>query len=165
MGRERRDIKIHPTAIVSDSAEIGEGTIVWAFVQIMDNAEIGKNCVIGNGVYIDRNVKIGTNVKIHNKACIYDGTIIEDNVFIGPGVYFTNDKYPRYDKTRDVKGVSWVVSEFASIGANSTILPGVNIGRNAIVGAGSVVTKDVPEGILVYGNPAIVKGEAKVSDE
>lgn len=164
MGKKRQDLKIHPTAIISDSAEIGDGSIVWAFVQIMDNAKIGEKCVVGNGVYIDRNVKIGNNVKIHNKACIYDGTIIENNVFVGPGVCFTNDKYPRYDKTREMKGVSWVIGEFASIGANSTVLPGVNIGKNSIIGAGSVVTKDVPEGVLAYGNPAIVKGKTVRSD-
>ena len=164
MGKERRGVKIHSTAIISDSAEIGEGTSLWAFVQIMDNAKIGENCVLGNGVYIDRNVKIGNNVKIQNKACIYDGTIIEDNVFIGPGVYFTNDKYPRHNKTRKMEGISWKVGKFASIGANVTVLPGVNIGENSTVGAGSVVTKDVPEGVLVYGNPAIVKGKTVRSD-
>ena len=164
MGKKRQDLKIHPTAIISDSAEIGDGSIVWAFVQIMDNAKIGEKCVVGNGVYIDRNVKIGNNEKIHNKACIYDGTIIENNVFIGPGVYFTNDKYPRHNKTRKMEGISWKVGKFASIVANVTVLPRVNIGENSTVGVGSVVTKDVPEGVLVYGNPAIVKGKTVRSD-
>ena len=158
MGEKRSNIKVHSTAIISDSAKIGEGTIVWAYVQVMDGAEIGANCVIGNGVYIDRNVKIGNNVKIHNKSSIYHGTIVEDDVFIGPHACFTNDKYPDCDKTRDLKGISWRVGKGSSIGANVTVLPDVNIGAGAVVGAGSVVTKDVPEGSTCYGNPAkIVK--------
>jgi len=165
MGRSRAGVEIHSTAIVSDSAEIGERSTIWAFVQVMDGVEIGKDCVIGNGVYIDRNVKIGNNVKIHNKACIYEGTIIEDDVFIGPGVCFTNDKYPRYDKTRRMGGIFWKVGKSSSIGANVTILPGVNIGAKANIGAGSVVTKDVPAGMLSYGNPAEVMGKTKISKE
>ncbi len=159
MKRKKNEIKIHPTALISESAKIGKGTVVWAFVQVMDKAVIGENCVLGNGVYIDRNVKVGNNVKIHNKALLYNGTIVEDDVFIGPGVCFTNDKYPRNDTTRDLKGVSWRIKKGASIGANATILPDVNIGEGAVVGAGSVVTKDVPPGVTVCGNPAKVVGK------
>ncbi|MGD2279010.1 MAG: acyltransferase [Candidatus Omnitrophota bacterium] len=158
MGEGKLDIKVHPTAIVSDRAEIGEGTVIWAYAQVMDGAKIGKNCMIGNGVYVDRNVRIGDNVKVHNKASIYNGTIIEDDVFIGPHACFTNDKHPAFDKTRDMKGVSWRVGKGTSIGANVTVLPDVNIGSNSLIGAGSVVTKDIPDGSICYGNPAGVKG-------
>jgi acetyltransferase-like isoleucine patch superfamily enzyme len=149
-----KKVYIDKRAIVAKTATIGSGSKIWAFVQIGDNAKIGKNCVVGNGVYIDRNVIIGNNVKIHNKALLYNGLIIEDNCFVGPGACFTNDRYPRYNQTRNLCGVSWRVGEGASIGANATILPDVNIGKNAIVGAGSVVTKDVPPGVIVCGNPA-----------
>jgi acetyltransferase-like isoleucine patch superfamily enzyme len=154
MGKKEQTGRIHPTAIVSASAVIGEGTVVWAYAQIMDGACVGKNCVIGNGVYIDRNVRIGDNVKIHNKSCLYNGIVIEDNVFIGPHVCFTNDKNPACDKTRDLTGVSWKVGRGSSIGANVTLLPDVNIGRGAAIGAGSVVTKNVPDNAVFSGNPA-----------
>ncbi|MBU1084220.1 MAG: acyltransferase [Candidatus Omnitrophota bacterium] len=159
MGEREPGVKIHPTAIISDKAKIGKGTVIWAYAQVMDGAEIGEGCVLGNGVYVDRNVKIGSNVKIHNKASVYNGTVIKDNVFVGPHACFTNDKHPRCDKTRDMNEVSWYVGEGASIGANVTVLPDVNIGPGAVVGAGSVVTKDVPEGAVCYGNPArVVEG-------
>ena len=145
---------IHKSAIIAKSAKIGEGTRIWAFVQVGENAKIGKNCVIGNGAYIDRNVIVGNNVKIHNKALLYDGLIVEDNCFIGPGACFTNDRYPKYNKVRKLKGISWRIKKGASIGANATILPDINIGRGAVVGAGSVVTKGVPDGVKVCGNPA-----------
>lgn len=158
MGKTKQGVKIHKTAVIAKSAKIGKGTVIWAFAQVMDNAVIGENCVLGNGVYIDRNVKIGNNVKIHNKSCIYDGTIIEDNVFIGPHVCCTNDKYPSYNGTRDLKGINWRVKNGARLGANVTVLPDVNIGENALVGAGSVVTKDVPANATCYGNPAKRRG-------
>lgn len=145
---------IDKRAIVSKTAKIGEGTKIWAFVQIGDKAKIGKNCVIGNGAYIDRNVIIGNNVKVHNKALLYDGLIVEDNCFVGPGACVTNDRYPKYNKTRSLKKVNWRIKKGASIGANTTILPDISIGRDAIVGAGSVVTKSVPDGAIVCGNPA-----------
>lgn len=145
---------IHRRALVSKTARIGEATKVWAFAQVGDNAKVGRNCVIGNGAYIDRNVIVGNNVKIQNKALLYDGLIVEDDCFIGPGACFANDKYPRYDKRRNLKGVSWHVGKGASIGANATILPDVDIGKNAIVGAGSVVTRSVVGGLTVCGNPA-----------
>ncbi len=148
---------IDKRAVVSKTAKIGEGTKIWAFAQIGDHARIGKNCLIGNGVYIDRNVVVGNNVKIHNKALLYNGLVVEENCFIGSGTCFTNDKFPSYNKTRDLSGISWRVKKGASIGANATILPNVNIGRDAIVGAGSVVTKSVPDGSVVYGNPARIK--------
>jgi acetyltransferase-like isoleucine patch superfamily enzyme len=157
-GIKEMKAQIHETAQIDKTAKIGEATRVWCFVQVMENAEIGKNCIIGNGAYIDRNVKICDNVKIHNKACIYDGVIIEDKVFIGPHVICTNDKNPRHNLTRDLKGLKWRIREGASVGAGSVILPDVSIGKFAMVGAGSVVTKDVPDYGLVFGSPARLKG-------
>lgn len=144
----------HKSAVISKSAKIGKGTKVWAFAQVGDNVKIGRNCVIGNGAYIDRNVVIGDNVKIHNKALLYNGLIVEDGCFIGPAACFTNDKFPKHDKTRDLKGVSWRMKRGASVGAGAVILPDVDIGEDAIVGAGSVVTSSVPDRAVVCGNPA-----------
>lgn len=142
------------TAIIHSTARIGRGTKIWAYVQIAEYAKIGNNCVIGNGAYIDRFVEIGDRVRIHNKALLYHGVIIENDVFVGPAACFTNDQFPRSGKTRNLKGRSWTVGKGASIGANATILPDVNIGEYAIVGAGSVVTKDIPKHTVVCGNPA-----------
>lgn len=142
------------TALIDRTAKIGMGTKVWAFVQIAEHARVGNNCVLGNGVYIDRYVKIGNRVRIHNKALIYHGVVIKDDVFIGPGACFTNDRFPRSEKTRSLGGRNWTVGKGASIGANVTILPDVNIREYALVGAGSVVTKDVPKHVAVFGNPA-----------
>ncbi len=154
------DVKIADTAVIDKTAKIGKGTVIWNFAQIMHNVSIGKNCMIGNGVFIDRNVAIGNNVKIHNKALIYRGVKIENDCFIGPAVCFTNDKNPRSFKTRDINKPKWLVERGASIGANAVILPDINIGKYAMVGAGSVVTKDVVGHAIVVGNPAILKGYA-----
>lgn len=147
---------IDKNALVSKSAKIGKGTKIWAFAQVGENARIGENCVIGNGVYVDRNVIIGNNVKIHNKALLYDGLIVEDNCFIGPGACFTNDKFPRHNTTRNLIGKTWRIGNGAIIGANSTVLPDLTIGKNAVIGAGSVVTKSIPNNVTAYGNPAKV---------
>ncbi len=149
---------MHKTADVSPKSKIGENCRIWHHAQIRENAELGKNCVLGKNVYIDAGVKIGSGVKIENNACVYNAEI-GDDVLIGPHVTFTNDPYPRafiWDKSRVGKKI--VVKKGASIGANSTILCGVVIGEYAMVGAGSVVTKDVPAHALVYGNPAKIKG-------
>jgi len=161
----QHSIYVHPTAEVSEKAKIGENTKIWHFVQIREGAVIGKNCIIGKDVYIDFDVVIGNSVKIQNGAYLYHGTKIENGVFIGPNACFTNDMIPRAItpsgrlKTDD----DWIAGEIlvcegASIGANSVILPSVTIGRFAMVGAGSVVTKDVPDYGLVYGNPEELKG-------
>ena len=147
----------HPSAVV-ESDEIGEGTKIWHFVHVREKARIGRNCNIGKGVYIDTEVVIGNNVKIQNFATIYRGVIIEDDVFIGPAVVFTNDLYPRAFIWSEEKIEKTIVRKGASIGANSTIICGVEIGEYAMIGAGSVVTKSVPPHALVYGNPAKLKG-------
>lgn len=156
----------HPTAEVSNKAEIGKNTKIWHYVQIRERTKVGENCILGKDVYIDFDVEIGSNVKIQNGASIYHGVKIEDGVFVGPHACFTNDKHPRaVDKNGNLKKVdSWHVSKTlvkkgASIGANSTILPGITIGEYAMIGAGSVVVKDVPAYTLVYGNPAIKHGK------
>ena len=147
----------HPTAIV-ESEEIGDGTKLWHFVHVREKARIGKNCTIGKGVYIDLEVEIGDNVKIENFVSVYKGVTIENDVFIGPAVTFTNDSYPRaFTWGEDRMGYT-MVRRGASIGANATIICGVTIGEYAMVGAGSVVTKDVPSFGLVYGNPARLEG-------
>ena len=150
---------IHPTAVISPTAKIGSGTHVWAFAQIRENALVGKNCVIGNGVYIDAGVRVGNRVNIHNKALLYRNLIVEDDCFIGPGVCFTNDPAPRANRIRNLKGRKWLLKRGASVGANACILSDVTIGRYAMVGAGSVVTKDVPDFSLAYGVPAKIMGK------
>jgi UDP-2-acetamido-3-amino-2,3-dideoxy-glucuronate N-acetyltransferase len=163
---------IHKTAEVSGKAVIGEGTSIWNWVQVRENACIGRNCIISKGVYIDFDVKIGNNVKIQNNVSIYHGVVIEDGVFIGPHVCFTNDKMPRaINPDGTIKSASdWKVSgilikEGASIGANSTILPGITIGKYALIGSGSVVTKDIPDFAMAYGNPARLVGKVNILGE
>lgn len=155
-----RDYFVHKSAIMEKDVKIGAGSKIWHFAQIRKGAQIGKNCVIGNSVFIDENSQIGDNVKIQNHAIIYHQTIIENGVFIGPNVCFTNDKIPRainHDGTLK-SADDWVVStirigEGASIGGHAVILPGVSIGQWAMVGAGAAITKDIPSHALVYGNP------------
>lgn len=156
---------IHNTAEVSPEAIIGENTRIWHHVHIRENALIGNNCILAKGVYIDKNVVVGSNCKIQNNSSIYDGTTLEKGVFIGPHCIITNDKTPRainIDGTLQNKD-DWqsgkvLVKEGASIGARSVILPGITIGKWSMIGAGSVVTKDVPDFALVYGSPATLKG-------
>jgi acetyltransferase-like isoleucine patch superfamily enzyme len=147
----------HPTAIV-ESDTIGEGSKIWHFVHIRKDAIIGKNCNIGKSVYVDTEVRIGDNVKIQNFVSIYKGVIIEDDVFVGPSVVFTNDIYPRAFIWEDEKITQTFIKKDSSIGANATIICGVTVGEYAMIGAGSVVTRDVPPHGLVFGNPASFKG-------
>lgn len=156
---------IHPTADVSPHAEIGESTRVWAQVQIREGAKIGRNCIIGRNTYIDFDVCVGDNVKIQNNSSLYVGLTVEDGVFIGPHVIFTNDKLPRAINPNGTlkSAADWHVGKTlvrygAALGAGTVVVTGVTIGRWAMVGSGSVVSKDVPDHALVVGNPARVIG-------
>jgi acetyltransferase-like isoleucine patch superfamily enzyme len=154
----KRGFYVHPTAEVSADALVGGGTRIWHQAQVREKARIGVNCVIGKGAYIDYGVSVGDNVKIQNYASVYRGVTIEDDVLVGAGVCFTNDKYPRALIWNPEDAIETKVRKGASIGANATILCGITIGEHAMIGAGSVVTKDVPKHALVYGNPAEFKG-------
>ena len=147
----------HPTAIV-ESDDIGDGTKIWHFAHVREGSRIGKGCNLGKGVYIDAAVEIENNVKIQNFVSVYRGVEIEDDVFIGPSVTFTNDLHPRAFIWDEEKIIPTLVRKGASIGAGSVIICGVVIGEYAMIGAGSVVTKDVPPFSLVYGNPARLMG-------
>jgi len=161
----RNNVRIHPTADVSEKAEIGEGTSIWHQCQIREDVHIGSNCILGRGVYVDFGVHLGNNVKVQNYVSIYHGVEIEDGVFVGPHVCFTNDNLPRainpdgsLKATDDWELGRVVVKHGAALGANATILPKVVIGEWALVGSGAVVTKDVPPHGLVAGNPARLLG-------
>ncbi|MEM2109732.1 MAG: acyltransferase, partial [Candidatus Odinarchaeota archaeon] len=141
-----------------ESDKIGEGTKIWHFAHVREGSEIGRNCTIGKSVYIDTGVKIGDGVKIQNFVSIYKGVVIESDVFIGPSVTFTNDLFPRSFIWDQSKITPTLIKKGASIGANSTIICGITVGEYALIGAGSVVSKSVPDYGLVYGNPARLKG-------
>lgn len=143
---------IHPLSDVQTS-KIGEGTRIWQFSVVLKNAQIGRNCNICAHTLIESDVTIGDNVTIKSGVYIWDGTRISNNVFIGPNVTFTNDKMPR-SKVYPDEFLKIIINEHASIGANATLLPGITIGKSAMIGAGSVVTKDVPDYAIVVGNPA-----------
>ena len=158
-------IYIHPTAEVSPDAHIGTGTRIWGQAHIREHAQIGETCNIGKGVYIDRHVRIGSNVKIQNHASLFEGLTLEDGVFVGPHVCFTNDMLPRAitPEGKLKSADDWVITPTlvkygASIGAGSIIVCGITIGTFALIGAGSVVTRDVPPHTLVFGNPARHRG-------
>lgn len=150
-------VSVASTAIADETAVIGEGTRIWNFVHVREKAKIGKDCVLADYVYVGRGVKIGDKVKIQNRATIYEGVTIENKVFVGPHVTFTNDFYPRSLST-NWEILPTYVKKGASIGAKTVIVCGVTIGEYALIGAGSVVTKDIPAYALAYGNPARIRG-------
>src|SRR5690242_20675556 len=159
------EVYIHPTADVSPRATLGAGTKIWHQAQVREGAVLGRNCIVGKGAYVDFDVQIGDNAKIQNRASIYHGVTLENGVFVGPHAIFTNDKQPRaINPDGSLKSDDdWelghiLVKEGASIGAGAIIVTGVTIGRFAMVGAGAVVTKDVPDFGLAYGNPARLHG-------
>jgi len=154
-------VYIHPTADVSKDAEVGAGTQIWHQAQVREGAVIGKRCILGKGAYVDKGVKIGDFCKLQNGVFVFHGFNLEDGVFLGPGVMLLNDKHPRAinpDGTAKAD-TDWTASEGvveygAAVGGGAVILPGVRIGRMAVVGSGAVVTRDVPERGIVVGNPA-----------
>lgn len=154
------DFFAHSTALV-ESDDVGAGTRIWAFAHVMEGAVVGRDCKIGDHAFIESGASLGDRVTVKNGCLIWHGVHIGDDVFVGPNVVFTNDMRPRvrYQTTAD----DWLETEIAdraSLGANSTILSGIRIGRNALVGAGSVVTRDVPDHAIVIGNPARQHGWA-----
>jgi UDP-2-acetamido-3-amino-2,3-dideoxy-glucuronate N-acetyltransferase len=144
----------HETAVIDAGCKIGNGTKIWHFTHIMPNCEIGENCNIGQNVVVSPEVILGNNVKIQNNVSLYTGVICEDDVFLGPSMVFTNIINPRSAIIRKDQYVKTIVKKGASIGANATIVCGHNIGEYAFIGAGAVVTKEVPAYALVVGNPA-----------
>jgi UDP-2-acetamido-3-amino-2,3-dideoxy-glucuronate N-acetyltransferase len=152
------DFFIHPSAIVDEGASIGKGTKIWHFCHIMPGAVIGADCTVGQNVFVDGGVRIGNGVKIQNNVSVYKGVFIEDDVFLGPSVVFTNVINPRSFIERKAEFRQTLIRRGATIGANTTIVCGLEVGEYAMIGAGSVITKNVPSFSLYYGNPARQKG-------
>jgi UDP-2-acetamido-3-amino-2,3-dideoxy-glucuronate N-acetyltransferase len=148
----------HPSSVVDAGAIVGEGTSIWHFSHVMEGARIGARCNIGQNVFVARGVAIGNNVKIQNNVSLYTGVTVEDDVFLGPSMVFTNVINPRSHVERKTEYRTTIVKRGASIGANATILCGLTLGEYCFVGAGAVVTRDVPDFALVHGNPARVRG-------
>jgi UDP-2-acetamido-3-amino-2,3-dideoxy-glucuronate N-acetyltransferase len=149
-----KDYFAHETAVIDDGCEIGKGTKIWHFSHIMSDCELGENCNIGQNVVVSPQVVLGKNVKVQNNVSIYTGVICEDDVFLGPSMVFTNVVNPRSNVNRRGQYTKTIVKRGVSIGANATIVCGHDIGQFAFIGAGAVVTKEVPAYALVVGNPA-----------
>jgi UDP-2-acetamido-3-amino-2,3-dideoxy-glucuronate N-acetyltransferase len=148
----------HPTAVIDEGAVVGAGTRIWHFCHLMPGCMVGSHCTIGQNVFIDNHARLGNRVKIQNNVSLYHGVLLEDDVFIGPSVVFTNVINPRSFIERKHAFRQTVVQKGASIGANATLVCGVSVGAYALVGAGAVVTRDVPAYALVTGNPARRRG-------
>ncbi|MBI1779891.1 MAG: N-acetyltransferase [Sphingobacteriales bacterium] len=149
---------IHQSSVIDPGAQVGKGTQIWHFCHIRHTAEIGEECKLGQNIYVDENVKIGNRVKIQNNVSVYNGVIIEDDVFLGPSMVFTNVINPRSFIERKDAFKKTLIKKGATIGANATIICGVEIGEYALVGAGAVVTKNIPAYALFLGNPGQIKG-------
>jgi UDP-2-acetamido-3-amino-2,3-dideoxy-glucuronate N-acetyltransferase len=149
---------VHPSSFVDEPCVIGAGTKIWHFCHVMKNSRIGERCNIGQNVVVSPEVVLGNNVKIQNNVSVYTGVILEDDVFCGPSMVFTNVINPRSHVVRKDEYRTTLVKRGASFGANSTVVCGVTIGRYAFIGAGAVVTRDVPDYALLTGNPARVRG-------
>ncbi|MBL8007245.1 MAG: N-acetyltransferase [Ignavibacteria bacterium] len=154
------DYKVHSTAVVDDNVEIGKGTSIWHFSHIQPGAKIGEKCTLGQNVNVANNVKIGNFCKIQNNVSVYEGVTLEDYVFCGPSMVFTNILLPKckYPQRGAEFYTNTLVKEGASIGANATIVCGTILGKHCLIGAGAVVTKDVPDYALVVGNPGKIIG-------
>jgi len=147
-------VTIHPSAIVDAGAKIGDGTKVWHFVHVCSGAQIGENCTLGQNVFVGNRVEIGNNVRIQNNVSVYDNVMLEDDVFCGPSMVFTNVYNPRSAVSRKEEYRETIIERGATLGANSTVVCGVRVGRHAFVGAGAVVNRDVLPYALVVGVPA-----------
>ncbi len=155
---QRRNYFVHPTAVIDEPCEVGEGTKIWHFTHVMSGAKIGKHCVIGQNCFIGKRAVIGNHVHIQNNVSVYDLVTLEDYVFCGPSCVFTNDINPRSKYPKGGRWIPTLVKEGASIGANATILCGITIGKHAFIGAGAVVTREVPDYAIVVGVPAKITG-------
>jgi len=144
----------HPSAVIDENCKIGKGTKIWHFTHIMSGSELGESCNIGQNVVISPGVRLGRNVKVQNNVSLYTGVICEDDVFLGPSAVFTNVINPRSAIVRKDEFKDTLIKKGASIGANATVVCGNTIGKYAMIGAGSVITRDVPDYALVMGNPA-----------
>jgi UDP-2-acetamido-3-amino-2,3-dideoxy-glucuronate N-acetyltransferase len=156
--KDRPGIFIHGSACVDDGAKIGDGTRIWHFTHVMSGARIGKNCRIGQNCFVGSRAVLKDGVKLQNNVSVYDLITLEEDVFVGPSAVFTNDLNPRAAYPKGGKWIPTLVKRGASIGANATVLCGIMLGSNCLVGAGAVVTKDVPDYAVVVGNPASVAG-------
>jgi UDP-2-acetamido-3-amino-2,3-dideoxy-glucuronate N-acetyltransferase len=154
VARKKSDYFVHETAVVDQPATIGAGTKIWHFSHVLKDSRIGRNCTIGQNVMIGPGVAIGDGCKIQNNVSVYEGVTLEDHVFCGPSMVFTNVSNPRSEIDRKDEFKKTLVRRGASIGANATLLCGVTVGRYAFVGAGAVVARNVPDYTLVMGNPA-----------
>ncbi len=150
----KKDYFVHETAVIDEGAQIGKGTKIWHFCHVMSKSKIGENCSLGQNVFVADEVVLGNNVKVQNNVSIYTGVICEDDVFLGPSMVFTNVSNPRSAVVRKGKYERTLVKKGASIGANATIVCGHTIGEYAFIGAGTIVTKDVPAFALMIGTPA-----------
>jgi UDP-2-acetamido-3-amino-2,3-dideoxy-glucuronate N-acetyltransferase len=152
------DFFVHESSYVDEGAQIGAGTKIWHFCHVMDSAKIGERCNIGQNVFVAADVTIGNNVKIQNNVSLYTGVVVEDDVFLGPSMVLTNVINPRSHISRKDEYKSTLIKRGATIGANATIVCGVTLGQYCFIGAGTVVTRNVPDYGLVYGNPGRIQG-------